>query len=187
MGEINNNKFDFYYGKEAEQFSFYRIPKLLFTDSRFSKVSIEAKVLYGLMLDRMSLSIKNGWVDEENRVYIYFKVSDAMEYMKEINDSYGHFSGDDAIKTVAKALKDTLGEKADIYRIGGDEFVCISESNVLPYISQFKDTISFIDREKLYKLSVSIGYSKYHEKYTKSIDDIICRADEKMYKAKKAK
>ena len=107
--------------------------------------------------------------------------------MKEINDSYGHFSGDDAIKTVAKALKDTLGEKADIYRIGGDEFVCISESNVLPYISQFKDTISFIDREKLYKLSVSIGYSKYHEKYTKSIDDIICRADEKMYKAKKAK
>ena len=107
--------------------------------------------------------------------------------MKEINDSYGHFSGDDAIKTVAKALKDTIGTKADIYRIGGDEFVCISESNVLPYISQFKDTISFIDREKLYKLAVSIGYSKYHEKYTKSIDDIICRADEKMYKAKKDK
>lgn len=107
--------------------------------------------------------------------------------MKEINDSYGHFSGDDAIKTVAKALKDTIGTKADIYRIGGDEFVCISESNVLPHISQFKDTISFIDREKLYKLAVSIGYSKYHEKYTKSIDDIICRADEKMYRAKKDK
>lgn len=68
MIEITNYKFDFYYGKEAEQFSFYRIPKLLFTDSRFSKVSIEAKVLYGLLLDRMSLSIKNGWVDEENRV-----------------------------------------------------------------------------------------------------------------------
>lgn len=107
--------------------------------------------------------------------------------MKEINDSYGHFSGDDAIKTVAKALKDTIGTKADIYRIEGDEFVCISESNVLPYISQFKDTISFINREKLYKLAVSIGYSKYHEKYTKSIDSIICRADEKMYKAKKDK
>ena len=107
--------------------------------------------------------------------------------MKEINDSYGHFSGDDAIKTVARALKDTLGEKADIFRIGGDEFVCISESNVLPYISQFKDTVSFVDREKLYKLAVSIGYSKYHEKHTKSIDDIICRADEKMYKAKKDK
>lgn len=107
--------------------------------------------------------------------------------MKEINDSYGHFSGDDALKTVAKALKDTLGTKADIYRIGGDEFVCISESNVLPYISQFKDTIYFINNEKLYNLSVSIGYSKFHEKYSRSIDDIISRADEKMYMDKKSK
>ena len=76
-----NINFDFYYGKQADQFNFYRIPKLLFTDNRFSKVSIEAKVLYGLMLDRMSLSLKNGWIDEENRVYIYFKLEDAMEYM----------------------------------------------------------------------------------------------------------
>ena len=60
MNEIVKNSFDFYYGKEAEQFSFYRIPKLLFTDSRFSKVSIEERVLYGLLLDRMSLYIKNG-------------------------------------------------------------------------------------------------------------------------------
>lgn len=81
MAEEKKIKFDFYYGKEAEQFNFYRIPKLLFTDKRFSELSIEAKVLYGLLLDRMSLSIKNGWVDEENRVYIYFKVTDAMEYM----------------------------------------------------------------------------------------------------------
>jgi len=81
MKEIIGQKFDFYYSKEAEQFSFYRIPKLLFTDKRFSKLSIEAKVLYGLLLDRMSLSIKNGWYDEENRVYIYFKISDAMECM----------------------------------------------------------------------------------------------------------
>ena len=76
-----NINFDFYYGKQAEQFNFYRIPKLLFTDKRFSDISIEAKVLYGLMLDRMSLSLKNGWVDEENRVYIYFKLEDAMEFM----------------------------------------------------------------------------------------------------------
>jgi len=81
MNEKMKLNFDFYYGKDAEQFSFYRIPKLLFTDNRFSKVSIEAKVLYGLLLDRMSLSVKNGWVDDKNRVYIYFKVSDAMECM----------------------------------------------------------------------------------------------------------
>ena len=63
-----NNKiisnFDFYYGKDAEQFNFYRIPKLLFTDKRFKGLSTDAKVLYGLMLDRMSLSIKNGWIDD---------------------------------------------------------------------------------------------------------------------------
>ena len=76
-----NYKLDYFYGKDADQFTFFRIPKLLFTDSRFSKVSIEAKVLYGLLLDRMSLSVKNGWVDDKNRVYIYFKVSDAMECM----------------------------------------------------------------------------------------------------------
>ena len=76
-----NYKLDYFYGKDADQFTFFRIPKLLFTDSRFSKVSIEAKVLYGLLLDRMSLSVKNGWVDDKNRVYIYFKVGDAMECM----------------------------------------------------------------------------------------------------------
>lgn len=49
---------DYYYGNEAEQYSFYRIPKVLFTDSRFRGVSVEAKVLYGLLLDRMSLSAR---------------------------------------------------------------------------------------------------------------------------------
>lgn len=81
MREIVNSKFDFFRGSEADQFNFYRIPKLLFADKRFSNVSVEAKVLYGLMLDRMSLSIKNGWIDDENRVYIYFKLEDAIEFL----------------------------------------------------------------------------------------------------------
>ena len=51
---------DYFYGDEAEQFSFYRIPKVLFTDRRYKSVSMEAKVLYGLLLDRMNLSIRNG-------------------------------------------------------------------------------------------------------------------------------
>ena len=84
-------------------------------------------------------------------------------------------------------MRETIGEKADIYRIGGDEFVCISESNILPYISQFKDTISFINRDKPYALSVSVGYAPYNEKYSKTIDDMIRYADEKMYKDKKRK
>ena len=70
---------DYYYGNEAEQYSFYRIPKVLFTDSRFKAVSVEAKVLYGLLLDRMALSVKNGWMDEYGRVYIIYTISDILE------------------------------------------------------------------------------------------------------------
>lgn len=72
-------EFDFYYGIEAEQFSFLRVPRLLIKDERFKPLSSDAKLLYGLMLDRMSLSVKNGWMDEENRVYIIYTVDSMME------------------------------------------------------------------------------------------------------------
>ena len=72
---------DYFYGGEAEQFSFFRIPKLLFRDEAFKSVSTDAKVLYGLMLDRMSLSLKNGWMDDEGRVYIIYTIADIMEDM----------------------------------------------------------------------------------------------------------
>ncbi len=74
-------QFDYYRGMEAEQYTFYRIPKLLFTAEYFKYLSCEAKVLYGLLLDRMSLSIKNRWFDEEDRVYIIFKVEEIAELM----------------------------------------------------------------------------------------------------------
>ena len=69
---------DYYYGNEAEQYTFYRIPKVLFTDTRFKGVSVEAKVLYGLLLDRMALSIKNSWLDQDGRVYIIYTIADVM-------------------------------------------------------------------------------------------------------------
>jgi len=68
----------YFYGSEAEQYSFYRIPKILLTDRRYKGVSMEAKVLYGLMLDRMGLSVRSGWLDDEGRVYIYFTLDDAL-------------------------------------------------------------------------------------------------------------
>ena len=64
---------------DTEKFTFYRIPKTLFTDERFIKLSTEAKVLYGLMLDRMGLSRTNGLIDKMNRVYIYFTLDEVME------------------------------------------------------------------------------------------------------------
>lgn len=74
-------KFEYYYGNEAEQYSFFRIPKTLFTDLNFKKLSVEAKILYGILLDRMSLSIKNKWLDEENKVYIIYTIEEIMEVL----------------------------------------------------------------------------------------------------------
>lgn len=75
---VTEAMYDYFYGAEAEQFFFYRIPKVLFTEERFRSVSAEAKVLYGLLLDRMSLSCKNGWLDKEGRVYIIFTIEEVM-------------------------------------------------------------------------------------------------------------
>ena len=72
---------NYFYGSEAEQFSFYRIPKVLFTDPRYQEISAESKILYGILLDRMSLSAKNKWLDKEGRVYIIFTVEDIMAAM----------------------------------------------------------------------------------------------------------
>lgn len=71
--------YDYYYGVEGEQFAFFRIPKILITDKRYKDLSIAAKMLYGLMLERMSLSRKNKWLDEENRVYIVYSIEKVAE------------------------------------------------------------------------------------------------------------
>ena len=76
---------DYFYGGEAEQYSFYRIPKALFTDSHYETMTMEARVLYGLLLDRMGLSARNGWLDDRGRVFIYFTLEDAMAMM-----GFGH-------------------------------------------------------------------------------------------------
>ena len=91
-------QFDYYYGIEAEQYSFYRVPKVLFTAECFKSLSCEAKILYGLMLDRMGLSIKNQWFDEKNRVYIIFTVEEVMELLG--------CSRQKAIKTIAELDKE---------------------------------------------------------------------------------
>ena len=78
---LKSHQFDYYYGKQAEQFTFYRIPKRLFTDSTFADLSSAAKVLYGLMLDRMSLSVSNEWKDDQDRVFIYFTLTEIQELM----------------------------------------------------------------------------------------------------------
>ena len=76
-----NMRFDYFYGKESDMMSFYRVPKLLITDPYFADLDNEAKLMYGLLLDRMSLSAKNGWYDKERRVYIIYGQKKLMEAM----------------------------------------------------------------------------------------------------------
>ena len=69
--------YDYFYGQQSDLFTFYRVPKVLFTNERFWNISADAKMLYGILLDRMSLSAKNGWIDESGRVYIIFTIDEA--------------------------------------------------------------------------------------------------------------
>ena len=90
-------EFDYYYGEESNQFSYYRIPRQLVTGERFKRLSTDAKLLYGLLLDRMGLSAKNGWYDEAGRVYIYYTLE---EIQKDL--SCGH---EKAVKLLAELDK----------------------------------------------------------------------------------
>ena len=68
--------FDYFYGGQSDTFSYYRIPRLLITGQQFKGLSTDAKLLYGLLLDRMGLSARNGWYDELGRVYIYYPLDE---------------------------------------------------------------------------------------------------------------
>lgn len=92
--ESSKIEFGYFHDYESEQFAFYRIPKVLFTDEYFRNLSSDAKVLYGLMLDRMALSIRHQWFDEEGKVYIIFTVEQVIQYM--------NCGRDKAMKTLAE-------------------------------------------------------------------------------------
>lgn len=90
-------KFDFYYGEESEQYSFYSVPKMFFTCERFAGLSAMSKLLYGFLLDRMSLSRKRNWIDDKNRAYIKYSLNaitkdmgvsknSVIKYMRELQE-----------------------------------------------------------------------------------------------------
>ena len=73
---------DYFYGQAGELFSFFRIPKALFQEQRFQNLSTDAKTLYGILLDRMSLSVKNEWFDKKGRVFIIFTIEDVKRTLR---------------------------------------------------------------------------------------------------------
>ena len=92
---------DYFYGQAGKLFSFYRIPKALFQEQRFQNLSTDAKTLYGILLDRMSLSVKNEWFDKQGRVFIIFTIEDVKRALccadnkatKLLRDRENHESG----------------------------------------------------------------------------------------------
>lgn len=107
-------------------------------------------------------------------------VASNLNGLKEINDTYAHHTGDEAIKAVSSCLMKTIGEKADIYRVGGDEFVCILESNVLPHVSEFRDLFGFENKDRPIKLQIAISYAKYDKKRYGAIDGLIKDCEGRM-------
>ena len=110
--------FAYHLGMDAEQYAFFRIPKLLIPEPYFRRLSTDAKLLYGLMLDRMSLSMKNGWMDDDGHVYIYFTLEEACEQLCcKTDKAVKLFVELDSAKGVGliRRVKQGLGRPAKIY------------------------------------------------------------------------
>ena len=109
---------DYFYGSQSESFSFYRIPRELVTGSHYKHLSTDAKLLYGLLLDRMSLSARNGWYDDLNRVYIYYTINEIMEDMCCGHGKAGQILAElDSVKGIGliERVKQGQGKPARIY------------------------------------------------------------------------
>ena len=109
---------DYFYGEQADQFTFYRIPKALFVDERFKPISAEAKILYGILLDRMGLSRKNGWLDEDDGWIInsigYIPgnngASDSYTIAVYTDDNSSMQNGENTIEKLAKSTSKILNK-----------------------------------------------------------------------------
>ena len=100
--------------------------------------------------------------------------------LKQIVSAYGLHTGDEAVRFVADTLKKTIGEQADIFRVSDNEFVCIADKNILSFVSQFMDFMSFENKDRCMKVRVAVGYGVFNRKKHKTIDDLIKYCEMKM-------
>lgn len=107
---------DFYFKiHESEQYAFYSIPKVLYTDQCYKDLSSDAKVLYGVLLDRMYLSKNNGWIDENNKVFIYFSREEARECLGFSNQKIVKLFGELNKFNLIHEVRQGLGQQNKIY------------------------------------------------------------------------
>ena len=112
MKGANAYAFPFHYGQEAESYTFYRVPKILFTAEAFDHLSTDAKLLYGILLDRMQLSVKNSWIDEDGKVFIYYPRQNIMDGKRQIIGIYKK-------STVCGSLQTVLFENSIESKVSG--------------------------------------------------------------------
>ena len=118
---------DYFYEHESELFTFYRVPKVLFTEEPFKSINCEAKLLYGLLLDKMGLSRKSGWFDKQGRAFVYYGISHIMEDL-----GCAHSKAEEAaIRTGASwpAAPETAGVGETVYAVSPE----IRKSNFLTF------------------------------------------------------
>lgn len=157
--------------KEAE-----KLFNLAYTDSTtgvYNRTAYEEKLA---KLRKNSINLNN-----------YIVVIVEFDNLKSVKEIYGNRMADDAIKTLARCLQQTLGTKTDVFRIGEDEFVCITERDILESVSDLRDMVRYENKEKIYPFSVSLGYSHFNSKSHKTIDDLILYCSVKMNNCRKRK
>lgn len=195
----NKLVFDYFFGKESEMFSFYRIPRMLIKDPNFSHLSCEAKLLYGLMLDRMALSQRNGWHDDDNRTYIIYTIDEAaadlncgrgkaIRVMAELDST----SGIGLIEKIRRGLgkpdiiyvKNFVGVVAEQARETSDEFAEVPKSNFKKSQNQIcrssnmtPQEVSLWDSNYTYKSNTYENYTNLINPSDDSNRALSCKAD----------
>ncbi len=136
--------FDYFYGEQSEQYAFYRTPKVFYTDERFRGLSSDAKTVYGILLDRVSLSAKNGWADEEGRVYVYMTVSSIEEAMGCAHQKACGLLSELEEFGLIERKKQGLGKPDRIYV---KNFIQVWNSNLRKYENHTSESMEIIPQE----------------------------------------
>lgn len=149
--------FDYYYREEADQFSFIRIPKQLFTDEKFKDLSVEAKLIYGLLLDRMSLSRKNDWIDQEGRVFIIFTA-------KQVSESIS-CGKNKAINTLKELDVETGIGLIEKKRLGMGKPNIIYVKNFTSVVKSLENSLKNVENNKKFKKQTSRSLKSKPQKF----------------------
>ena len=137
-------EFDYFYNRDGDRFSYYMLPKIIVNDERFKNLSSDAKILYSCLLERISLSFRNKWLDEGNRVYIIFTVEEIMEILGRSN------------KTAARILNE-LDSTSGSGNFLTETYISLRklENRIL---DELQDNMMFEDMGNIIKVSIQQFY-----------------------------